>query len=102
MAMEILTKDDLEKFKSELFNELGELLGNSQTPSEESGQIKKRWYKSHEVERLLKISTTKLQNMRIQGIMPYHKIGNTLFYDINDVNKAIEQSKVPNFHNVCR
>jgi len=88
MAMELLTLDDLQQFKTDLFNELQVMLQSKPDSS------KKRWLKSHEVERLLKISTTKLQNMRVEGIIPYSKIGNTIFYDIEDVNTVIESFKM--------
>jgi hypothetical protein len=94
MATEILTKEDLEEFKTEMFEQLTDLLSGRQSTNPISNNIKKRWLKSHEVERLLKISTTKLQVLRRTGVIPYSKIGNTIFYDVDDIDEAIEGFKI--------
>jgi len=89
--MEILTKDDLNEFKNELIEVLDSYFqqnGIEKSPEET------KWLKSNDVERMLKISTTKLQVMRLSGLLPYSKIGNTIFYDLKDVNKVINDHKL--------
>jgi len=99
MAMELLTLDDLQDFKKEFFRELKTYLTQERKESEIANSNnqnldEKRWLKTDEVLRILKISTTKLQVMRNKGIMPYSKIGQTLFYDIEDVNQVIATYKI--------
>ncbi len=86
MAIEVLTKDDLNQFKTELFSEISQLL--SATP-----QNKQKWLKSKEVLELLTISPGTLQNLRINGTLTFTKIGGTIYYDQEDINKLLERNK---------
>lgn len=86
MAIEVLTKDDLNQFKTELFAEISQLL--SATP-----QNKQKWLKSKEVLELLTISPGTLQNLRINGTLTFTKIGGTIYYDQEDINKLLERNK---------
>ncbi len=86
MAIEVLTKEDLNQFKSELFAELSQLL--VATP-----QNKQKWLKSKEVLELLTISPGTLQNLRINGTLTFTKIGGTIYYDQEDINKILERNK---------
>jgi len=84
MAISVVTQDDLKQFKSELLNEIKDLI-----LSKESG---KRWLRSHEVRKLLgNISPGKLQDMRNKGEIPFRRIGGTLFYDPIEVSKVMQQ-----------
>lgn len=86
MAIEVLTKDDLNQFKTELFAEISKLL--VATP-----QNKQKWLKSKEVLELLTISPGTLQNLRINGTLTFTKIGGTIYYDQEDINKLLERNK---------
>jgi hypothetical protein len=86
MAIEVLTKEDLNQFKSELFAQLSQLL--VATP-----QNKQKWLKSKEVLELLTISPGTLQNLRINGTLTFTKIGGTIYYDQDDINKILERNK---------
>ena len=68
MAAEILTREDLAIFKTELFRELRELVN---APAIQP----RKWLKSYEVRDLLGISPGTLQNMRINGTLAFTKIG---------------------------
>jgi hypothetical protein len=80
---QILTVDDLEVFKNNLLLEMKkmakELLGN---PG-------KKWLKSYEVKKLLSISPGTLQNLRVNGTLPYTKIGSVILYDYDDIQKML-------------
>lgn len=86
MPAQIITLDDFEGFKQELLSEIEKLIdrkvGNAN-----------RWLKSDEVQRLLKISPGTLQTLRLNGTIPYSKIGGTIFYDLQDINRILDQSK---------
>jgi hypothetical protein len=84
MPTEIVTTDDLREFKSELIKEIRQLL------AVHHGQPSKKWLKSYEVRKLLGISPGTLQNMRINGSLPYTKIGGVMFYDYEEIKKMLE------------
>ncbi len=86
-AHQLITLNDLEQFKEELFKELQTLL-------KASSQQPKKWMKSHEVQRYLKISPGTLQTLKATGVIPYTKIGGVHFYDPEDIQKVLQQGKV--------
>ncbi|MDP5229006.1 MAG: helix-turn-helix domain-containing protein [Cellulophaga sp.] len=88
MATSIITTDDLREFKLELLGDIQKLL------HAQSGQVPKKWLKSHEVREYLSISPGTLQNLRINGTLPYTKIGGVLYYDYRDITKALEENRV--------
>jgi len=90
MAAEIITVEDLQVFKTELINDIKDLL------KELKGQPNKKWLKSYEVRKLLNISPGTLQNLRINGTLPYTKIGGVIYYDYADIQKMLEANKHQN------
>lgn len=83
MAIEVLTKEDLEDFKKELLEDIKNLFH-----SKVSGQ--KQWLRSAEVRELLNISSGTLQNLRIKGTLRYSKVGGTIYYDFQDIKKLMQ------------
>ena len=86
MAVEIITKEDLKIFKTELISELKEIFTSASSQ-------KKQWLKSQEVRKLLGISAGTLQHLRVIGTLPYTKIGGTLYYKYEEVIQMLEQNK---------
>lgn len=78
MQIEILTKEELQKFRSELIQEIKQTLKSEEAPT-------KQWLRSSEVRELLKISSATLQNLRIKGILRYEKIGGIFYYAHADI-----------------
>lgn len=92
MSVNILTKEDLNNFKSELFEELKtvfKIRGNNNSQQKE-------WLKSYEVRKLLSISPGKLQNMRVNGTIEFTQIGGLMFYKYDDIVKLMENNKSKN------
>ena len=58
--------------------------------------VQKKWLKSHEVRRLLKISPGTLQTLKSSGIIPYTKIGGVHFFDYEDIQRVLESGKINN------
>ncbi|HWJ26863.1 MAG TPA: helix-turn-helix domain-containing protein [Flavisolibacter sp.] len=85
MAVEILTREDLQLFRVQLLNDLKQLMAPAP-------QSQKQWLKSAEVRRLLKISPTTLQRLRINGTLRYSKVGATLYYNYEDILKVLENN----------
>lgn len=85
MSVELITKEDLEQFKIELFEEIRKLDYNQQSENKS-----KSWLKGNEVRNLLGISIGTLQNLRLNGTLPYSKIGRLLYYKYEDICKLME------------
>lgn len=85
MAVNILTLEDLQHFKSELFTELKNIFKNGTAPP-------KKWLKSDEVKKLLKVSPGTLQTLRINGTLQYTKIGGIIYYDFEHIQKTMENN----------
>jgi hypothetical protein len=83
MHVELITKDDLKQFKSDLIIEIKQIM----QPEQEQ---RKQWLKSSEVRKLLNISPGTLQNLRINGTLRYTKIGGMLYYKLDDIHKLLE------------
>ena len=84
MSVEIITKEDLVQFKSELLTEISKLV----KPSEHQGT--RQWLKSAEVRKLLNISPGTLQNLRINGTLRYTKIGGMMYYKNSEITRLLE------------
>ena len=83
MAVDIITKEDLKEFKIELLQDLQKILNSSKT-------IEKKWLKSNEVRKILKISSGTLQTLRINGTLQYSKVGGTIYYDFQDIKRLMQ------------
>ena len=55
-----------------------------------SGTHTKKWLKSFEVRKLLNISPNTLTNLRINGTLPYTKIGGVIYYNYDDIQSMLE------------
>lgn len=82
-AIELLTKDDLKTFKTELLFEIKTMLNPDES-------ISKKWLKSNEVRKLLNISPGTLQNLRINGTLRFTRIGSIIYYKLEDINILLE------------
>lgn len=91
MPATIITPEDLVKFKKELLLDIRVLFEEQQSKIEEP-QPEKKWIKSHQVQRMLAISPGTLQNLRINGTLPYSKLGGVIFYDRSEIERILEQN----------
>lgn len=82
MQIEILTKQDLQKFKEELLEEMKRLFGKERPVDSE-------WLRSAEVRQRLKISPGTLQNFRINGVLKYEKLGGIFYYAQADIDRLL-------------
>jgi hypothetical protein len=86
MNVDLITRDDLDKFKKELLEEIRRYQQYPRKP----GQEARVWLKSYEVRKLLSISAGTLQNLRINGTLPYNKIGGLMYYRYEDIQKLMD------------
>jgi len=87
MPTTIITTDDLREFKLELIEDIKKII------KESSGQQAKKWLKSHEVRKMLNISPGTLQNLRVNGTLPFTKIGGVIYYDSADIQQMLNTRK---------
>jgi len=81
---QLVTLEDLADFKEELLRDLKLLV------KEVNGKPSKQWLKSHEVRKALGISPGKLQALRDNGIIPFTRIGNVIFYSTEDIKAMMD------------
>lgn len=82
MAVEIVTKEDLQNFKTELLADIQQLFKIKSEPT-------KNWLRSPDVRKLLNISPGTLQNLRINGTLKTQKIGGIIYYDYAEIEKLL-------------
>jgi len=85
MKMDIITMEDLRQFKTELLQEMKGIIGQG-TENQQSGE----WLRSAQVRKMLNISAGTLQNLRINGILPFRKIGGTMYYNRVQIEKILK------------
>ena len=83
MAIEIITKEDLQAFRFQLLDDLKNIIHTK--PAKQ-----KQWLKSSEVRKLLKISPGTLQNLRINGTLSFTKIGSIIYYNYEDIEAVLD------------
>jgi len=82
MNLEIITREEFNSFKQEVLEALKPVT-NSQN---------KRYLRSAEMRKMLNISAGTLQNMRINGTLPYIKAGTTILYDMDKVIEIFNEN----------
>lgn len=83
-TLDLITRQDLEQFKTELFSELKKMQGlPAVSPAKE-------WLRSMDVRKLLNISAGTLQNLRISGTLPYTRVGSIMYYRYADILKILD------------
>lgn len=87
MELPIVTSEDLKNLKEELLQEIKNLL------SQNMGAPARKWLKSNEVRRLLTLSPGTLQNLRVNGTLPFSKINGVIFYDYDDILKMLNENR---------
>lgn len=69
--------------------ELKELIENHN-----STIVKKRWMRSKELKEIFKLSDSQIQVLRINGTLPYSKIGKTYYYDYELIKEILKENSV--------
>ena len=85
---QLLTQGDLVDFKEDMLQELKRILKECL-----NGQPGKKWLKSAEVKKLLGISHGFLQSLRDSGVLPFTKIGGSIYYDYEDITFMMSANK---------
>ena len=83
MSVEIITKEDLQQFKSELLEDLLKVIQPDRPQASP-------WLKSKDVRKLLNISPGTLQNLRMNGTLRFTQVGAIYYYRQEDIYKLLE------------
>jgi len=92
MPVQIITQKDLYEFKLGLLEDIETLLETNFGKNSK----KKKWLRSAEVRKILGISQSSLQNMRIKGTISYSQIGRILYYDYDEIMTLIKDNRIQN------
>jgi hypothetical protein len=83
MAIEVVTKEDLQEFRIKLLEDIRKLI------SPPAGNVEKPWLKNSEVRKLLSVSSNTIQRLRIAGKLRSTKIGGVHYYRYEDIEKLM-------------
>lgn len=89
MGTPIITQADLDQFKDDVINELRSLMAIEKT-------VKTKWIKNREVKKMLQMSHSTLQTLRANGTLSYTKIGGIIYYNLEEIEKMMEDNKICN------
>lgn len=86
---QLVTLGDLQQFQEELLQAIRRML------AEKSGapQTGRSWVKTQQVCKLLGCSPGTLLNLRANGTLPFTKIGGTIFYNADEINKVLQDRR---------
>ena len=79
MNVELLTKHDLQEFRTQLLSDLKRMFNLPVQAPE------KAWLKSADVRKLLQISPNTLQSLRVTGKLHPTKVGGILYYSREEI-----------------
>lgn len=83
MQVEFITKEDLEIFRMRLLADIEGLL------SKDRPNTNKPWLRGSEVRKLLSISASSLQSLRISGKLKSSKVGGIHYYKYDDIQNMM-------------
>ena len=83
MAIEVITREDLNEFRTLLLSDLNTMFNSKP-------QQQKQWLKSNEIRKLLNISPGTLQTLRINGTLTFTKLGGIIYYDYDHLEKVFQ------------
>ena len=88
MAIEVVTKEDLQQFRIQLINDIRQLIGSTEKTSDKQG------LKNAEVKKILNISSNTIQRLRIAGKLRSSKIGGVHYYRYADIEKMLNEGSL--------
>ena len=80
----IFSKEELDSFKEELLSQFKKI---------QKSPPQSKWLRSRDVRKILGISDSTLQTMRINGTIPAYKLGESWFYKHDEIITALEAGK---------
>lgn len=87
MPVEIVTHEDLERFRNRLLQDLRQLLEHVPVKKKELQE----GYKTKDARKLLKCSVNTLVSLRVSRKLRVKKIGGSLYYNKEDIQTLLEE-----------
>jgi hypothetical protein len=84
MNIEVITREEFNSFKKDVLEALKPVSNNQE----------KKFLRSSEMRKMFNISAGTLQNMRINGTLPYSKVGTTILYDYDVVLAILNKNRI--------
>ncbi len=84
MAIEVMTKEDLQDFRKQLLDDIIQIFGQGKP------KPARPWLKNAEVKSLLNISANTVQRLRVTGKLHSSKIGGIHYYRYEDIEKLMK------------
>lgn len=84
MAIEIVTKEDLQQFKVQLLSDIKQLV------MPRLAQPVKPWLKNSEVRKMLGISSNTIRKLRLSRVLRHSRIGGIYYYRYEDIEKLLK------------
>jgi hypothetical protein len=88
MSTEIVTKEEFLHLKEELLTEIRVVLEENLPSSLDD----RKWLRSTEVKKLLSISSGTLQNLRVNGTLPYTRVNRIIYYNKEEIDALLEKN----------
>lgn len=88
MIIDMITKEDLQTLREELIEKITELLSLRQTSPQ--------WLKVGDLKQILPISTSTLQTLRLNGTLPFTKVGGIIYYKKEDIERMMNNASAAN------
>jgi hypothetical protein len=85
---QLITVQDLVDFKQQLIVDIKKLL------REQAGQPGHQWLKAFEIKKMLRLSESKLQKLRDQGIIPFKKLGGVTYYNVEEIQSLMNSGRL--------
>ena len=98
-ASEYLTKEDLQQFRPIILSDLRSFFTAEILPMLQAyvpGE-KKQWLRTKEVVKMLGVSATTVQNMRISKTLKCTKVGGVIYYNIDDIDLLLRTGAIPGY-----
>lgn len=95
MQIDKLTQHNVQEIAKAVLKELkDDFLSEIKSEISKQEIYKKRWLRNSELQRILGISSSNLQNLRANGTLPFQKLGGTIYYDMEDIKKVFDQNRI--------
>ena len=85
MGIEIVTREDLQILRTQLINDINQLLIKSEK------SVENKWLKNGEVMKMLQVSSNTIQRLRISGKLKSSKLGGSHYYRYGDILDLLEK-----------
>ncbi len=78
------TTGDIEQLENNIMLKVGKIIAEQNAPI---------WFKTSDAEKYLNCNQSTLISLRNKGVLPCYKLGGTVYYKKEDIDRTIEDSR---------